>query len=62
MAATACPECNETRRTTLTVSPTSERFPLPVFRWTCKRCGHIWIVDENKTGDDGATGTSAAAH
>lgn len=43
----ACPECGERKRTTLTVSPTSERFPYPVYKWVCKQCGTSWVQDDN---------------
>lgn len=45
---TSCPSCFEKKKVGLKVSPVSERFPKPIYRYTCGRCQYSWIVDENK--------------
>lgn len=42
-----CPRCSEYRRVSVNVSPTSEKFPHPIWRFSCKVCDHSWVRDEN---------------
>ena len=44
---TVCPECQEGKHVRVTVAPTTETRPRPIWRYDCKKCGAHWVIDEN---------------
>lgn len=46
--ASICPDCAESKRIRVAVSPRTERFPQPVWKFDCKACGAHWVWDENR--------------
>lgn len=43
-----CSKCGEAKFVRMCHLPTSERRPLDVWRFECKKCGHGWVYDENE--------------
>jgi transposase-like protein len=55
-----CPKCSEYRRVGVTVGTPNDRFPIPVWKYACRSCGHSWVVDANNP--EGAPGKDESIH